>query len=69
MAVRGELKMGLLVFALTLTAKQFWLLPEFLSGLLLGFGLCMLLIGALPPKGYRRLKAWKARLQGRMRGT
>ena len=67
--MRWELKIGLLIFALTLTVKQFCLLPEFLSGLLLGFGLCMLLIGALLPKGYRRLRAWKARLRGHVRGT
>ena len=60
--MRKELKIGLLVLALTLTVRQFTLLPEAVTGFLLGLAICFEAVGALPEKRYRKLKRVKRSL-------
>ncbi|WP_343209528.1 hypothetical protein [Anaerolentibacter hominis] len=63
--LRMELRIGLLLFGLTLVLKQFFQMPEAVMGLLLGLALCFELIGALPETSYRKVKDWKRSLFAR----
>ncbi len=60
--MRKELMIGLLFFGVSMAAGQFFALPEFLRGLLLGFALCFELIGILPEPLYQKIKAFKRQL-------
>lgn len=60
--MRKELKIGLLLLALTLTVKQFTLLPEAVTGFLLGLAICFEVVGVLPENVYRKLKRMKRSL-------
>ena len=57
-----ELSIGLLLFGISMTLRQFIPLPEFLSGILLGLSICFELIGILPDRAYQKLKCFKRKL-------
>lgn len=64
--MRKELSIGLIAFGLGLAANQFFQLPEFVMGVLLGISLCFEIIGSLPEKAYQTLKQKKKMLFNRI---
>lgn len=60
--LRKEFKIGLLVYAAALLLKQFFDVPEFIEGALLGFAICFELIGILSESRYQKLKAFKRKI-------
>jgi hypothetical protein len=62
--MRIELSIGLLSVALSFVLTRFIKAPAFVSGLLIGFGLCFLIIGALPITAYDKIKGLKESIKG-----
>ena len=60
--MRRELKLGFAFHALALLLQQFADTPELIKGFLFGMAICLMLIGILPEKSYRRIKAFKGSL-------
>lgn len=60
--MRNELKIGLLLYAVTLALRCFTSVPEFLMGLLLGLAICFEIVGILPENAYHRIKRFKKKL-------
>jgi len=57
--VRKELKIGLLLWAVSLTLNCFTIVPHFLLGILFGVAICFEIIGSMPEKVYQKIKTWK----------
>ncbi|MFA7533290.1 MAG: hypothetical protein WCY46_03070 [Tissierellaceae bacterium] len=58
--MRGELKLGIILQAIYLILNRFLNLTNFISGLLLGLGLCLIIIGILPERAYLKIKQLKS---------
>jgi hypothetical protein len=61
--MRKELQIGLLLFAVALTLKQFVDIPHFIFGVLMGLSISLEIVGALPERAYNSLKALKQGLR------
>lgn len=57
--MKKELKLGILLQAIYLILNRFLNIPNFVLGLLLGLGLCFIIIGILPERAYVRIKQLK----------
>lgn len=57
--MRRELRIGLLVYGLSLAADCLWGVPEGVKGFLIGLAICMEFIGILPEQVYQGLKEKK----------
>lgn len=54
-----ELKVAILLQAIYLILDRFFNVPDFIMGLLLGVGLCFVVIGILPRKSHSTIKQFK----------
>lgn len=57
--MRQELRAGILLQSIYLILDRFFTVPDFILGLLLGLGLCLIIIGILPEKAYTKIKQLK----------
>ncbi len=57
--MKKELRLGIVSLAIYLIFKRFLNTPDFILGLLLGLGLCLIVIGILPEKAYSKIKQLK----------
>ena len=57
--MKKELRVGILLQSIYLILNQFLNIPNFILGLLLGLGLCLIIIGILPEKAYVKIKQFK----------
>ena len=62
--MRIELRIGLLAAALSFVLMRFTKTPAVVSGLLIGLGLCFLIIGALPVNAYDKITGLKESIKG-----
>ena len=57
--MKRELKWGIFLQAIYLILKRFLDIPNFILGILLGLGLCLIIIGILPERIYLKIKQLK----------
>ena len=57
--MKRELKWGIFLQANYLILKRFLDIPNFILGILLGLGLCLIIIGILPERIYLKIKQLK----------
>lgn len=58
--MRKELRLGILLQAIYLIVNRFLNIPNFILGLLLGLGLCFIIMGILPERAYVKIKQLKS---------
>jgi len=58
-SMKKELRVGILLQTIYLIIDRFLNIPDFILGLLLGLGLCLIVIGILPEKAYFKIKKTK----------
>lgn len=58
--MKKELRLGILLQAIYLILNRFLNIPNFILGLLLGLGLCFIIIGILPERAYVKIKQLKS---------
>lgn len=57
--MRKELRIGIIAEALYFILSRFFSVSYLILGLLLGLGICFIIIGSLPEKAYSKLRDWK----------
>ena len=62
--LRNELRVGLMLFALYGVFYQFFDIPHFVLGGLIGASVCLMLIGGLGESQYNALKSLKRSIKG-----
>lgn len=55
-SMKKELRVGILLQVIYLILDRFFNIPDFTLGLLLGLGLCLIVIGLLPEKTHFKIK-------------
>ena len=58
-SMKKELRVGILLQTIYLILDRLFNIPDFILGLLLGLGLCLIAIGILPEKAYAKIKQLK----------
>lgn len=58
-SMKKELRVGILLQTIYLILDRLFNIPDFILGLLLGLGLCLIVIGILPEKAYSKIKQLK----------
>ena len=57
--MQKETRMGILIVLFYQIISRFLSFPDFITGIVQGLGMCLIIVGILPDKAYEKLKGWK----------